>query len=118
MRKLAVGVVLGAIMVCAPSIASDRAGTYVAVGPGFSSCGAWLQSGVDFRFEYVSWVEGFVSAYNEFVWGGKNIMDSTDSAGMEAWLNSYCAAHPVDSVAQAANAFIEEMKAKPHVATN
>jgi hypothetical protein len=64
------------------------------------------------------WAEGFISAYNELVWPRKDILASTDVQGMLGWIDNYCTAHPEESLSTAMDTFINEMKAKPHTATN
>ena len=82
------------------------------------SCGTWNEnkgSAVARELDY-GWAEGVISAYNEFVWRGKNVLADSDAAGMMGWLDNYCIAHPEDALSDAMDAFITEMKAKPHAA--
>jgi len=56
-----------------------------------------------------TWVLGFVS-------GGGYTSDRelriTDSGAMAAWIDQYCAAHPLDNVATAAGKLVLELERK------
>jgi hypothetical protein len=56
-----------------------------------------------------TWVTGFVSAYN--IWESSNgdILVGKDANGLYAWMDNYCAKHPLDQLAAATNALVIEL---------
>jgi hypothetical protein len=76
-----------------------------------TSCGSWLQQRKSelWRNE-AAWVLGYLTAYNKMVWkGGSNIAAGTDPAGIEAWLDTYCRAHPLETIEAATQALTTEL---------
>jgi hypothetical protein len=97
--------------------------TFAVTGVGQFSCGHWLENKPTRPIgEYASadnilgvmdtqWVLGFLSAFNRYGDGSGNVMQGTDNSGIYAWIDNYCAAHPLDSIVKAAMALVEERKA-------
>ena len=82
------------------------------LGPGNSSCGAWTQdhanpSGLSYGEDF--WVQGFLSAVNEYGTGVSNITNGTDAFGVSAWISNYCAANPLKSISEAADMLVVEL---------
>jgi hypothetical protein len=46
-------------------------------------------------------VQGYITAYNEWAFQGPDVTGGTDADGVFAWMDNYCALHPLDSVAVA-----------------
>lgn len=75
------------------------------IGIGLFSCGEYLahrrDDGQDFRAAqtgiYVSWVFGYLSAYNQFS-SQQQILELPGDATIVAYLDKYCAANPLGSV--------------------
>jgi hypothetical protein len=60
-----------------------------------------------------SWLNGYITAYNQYVPLAKgDVATGTDANGLTGWIDNYCAAHPLDYVAQAATALITELRAR------
>jgi hypothetical protein len=81
------------------------------VGAGYASCGKWSaqpKSSVGY-LEQQEWLWGYVSGFNYFVQGNGNVGGGTDGYGMSAWVDGYCAKHPLETVFQAANALIVQL---------
>lgn len=78
------------------------------LGEGTLSCGRWMadRKTYDMWLADMAWVEGFLTGYNDFVPGAGNITAGTDVAGMEAFIDGYCANHPLNSLANSAEALI------------
>ena len=57
----------------------------------------------------ISWVQGFLSAFNYYVSKSGNVLSGIDNNGIFAWIDNYCAAHPLDDIATATFAFIAEL---------
>ena len=65
---------------------------------------------------YEGWVAGFLSGANSILAGSEYHIDTlehasaeTDVQGLWAWIDNYCQAHPLDAVAQAADALGGEL---------
>lgn len=125
MRYLLIASILFAVsMVPSSSRAANQNGTYTVAGPGTASCGRWTEGRramaspqrtvTDDLIGEEMWVLGFITAYNEYVWTGKNVSSETDSSGMFAWIDNYCAGHPTNDVADAAYNLIDFLEATPH----
>jgi hypothetical protein len=83
-----------------------------AYGPGAVSCAVWTtdQTNPVRAAADVDWALGYVTAYNEYVAPGGDVMGSTDYRGARAWLGAYCQAHPFDSVSAAVEAFLSSLQ--------
>jgi len=46
-----------------------------------------------------SWVDGFISAFNHYVRQSGDVATGIDTNGIFARIDTYCASHPLDSVA-------------------
>ena len=78
-------------------------------GFGALSCGKWLaaaQNSVD-RGLNTAWVLGWVSAA-----GSYGHLPDTDAEAITAWIDNYCRDHPLDKIADASAALVQEL-AKP-----
>ncbi len=79
------------------------------LGPGNRSCGEWTDDrrGREWVLSSV-WVEGYVVGI-ESAW---NIQFDIDPRALEAWLDSYCGAHPLDHLDLAAAKLTLELQAR------
>jgi hypothetical protein len=78
---------------------------WMVMGPGGVSCGQWTKDRATNREEGyadASWVLGFLSGYNFIAKG-------TDSSGAFAWIDNYCAQHPLNDLSDATIALVEEL---------
>lgn len=111
MKKL---LIVGALLV-GYGIARAQTGTFMVYGPlksdDFVSCGQWTISFPGEKKAYDWWLLGFVSGAG---YGLKNNgqLARTDSAGLEGWVEKYCADHPLDPLPKAAVSLVEELKAR------
>jgi len=113
-----------AITICAATTLA-AAGTYRVWGVGTTPCGDWTyfheHSGkndpLHSRMDLIesAWVDGFVSAYDDYgmEYAG-NVADGSDVTSIEAWVSTYCQAHPRDSIAVAAGELITELERRRH----
>jgi hypothetical protein len=97
--------------------------TYVSAGSGTLSCGSWtadrreyntggrVTQGSQEAQQESAWVLGFLSGIGFIHNNGDDPMDGVDSQGVWAWIDNYCKAHPIVSIADAAGAFYN---AHPH----
>jgi hypothetical protein len=111
-------VLVGAFGLLVGSIIGSAQAQYVVYGFGTQSCGAWSSAGTAAaklnstvrdlipRFENEAWVAGFVSGAGY----ESRMLRKTDSAGIVAWMDTYCAAHPLDAISVAAAKLTEGLK--------
>jgi hypothetical protein len=99
-----------------PLVANAQGGgTFTVRGVGLDSCGAWSQSRQGpapddpqhdgRRLIEEAWVLGYVSSFDEH---SLVPIGRVDNAALLAWVDSYCAGHPLDSVQQASDSLIRE----------
>jgi hypothetical protein len=76
---------------------------------GAVSCGMFSEAGRTGRDEatylrLVSWVLGFIAAYDEYTDGGPVLSKGKPSFSITEWLDNYCQSHPTATLHAAANA--------------
>ena len=91
---------------------NSHAGGAAIQGLGLLSCGRWTteraaQPASEMRVALTTWLGGYISGYN--FRGGGDILKGVDFDGAVAWVDNYCAAHPLDTVAYAAGGLIIDM---------
>jgi len=110
------------LMLCFEAEAKDG---FVSYGWGIKSCGVWtkdqaerLSIGADGNMPskfgsniapQTQWVVGFISAFNYYKGATADVTNGTDMNGVFAWIDNYCAAHPLDPIAKATMALIDEL---------
>ncbi|MEQ9349227.1 MAG: hypothetical protein RII27_01665, partial [Alphaproteobacteria bacterium] len=78
-----------------PAAALDRNGQYVPLGLGEATCATWSaarQQGQDIDLR--AWLDGYLTAYNRFVYPGTDVAAGRDMADLLAWLDDTCGAQP------------------------
>jgi hypothetical protein len=55
------------------------------------------------------WVIGYISAFNVYRSPTGNLTAGTDTNGIYAWIDNYCAARPLDTIVKATDALIDEL---------
>ncbi len=102
-----------AMLISSVSWAADKDGAYVSFGVGTRSCAGWVtaRKADDIRaVQYQEWLLGYLSAYNNWVHKGQNIAGKTDKKGLLAWIDNYCRGNGADSLAQAAENLMLDLK--------
>lgn len=64
-------------LLCDASIARDIDGHYAVLAPGGNSCGDYLATrseSVEYRRDYINWLSGYFSAFNQIVASTYNVM--------------------------------------------
>lgn len=81
---------------------------YSVYGPGNNSCGQWIRNRRNFVAHGVetAWLLGFVSGVG---WTGAPALKPTDSAGIELWVDRFCAERPTDSLIDATKVLVREL---------
>jgi hypothetical protein len=83
---------------------------YHMIGVGTNSCGAWTSaragSNPYLKLAAEQWVVGYLSGVG-FAGApeGDNPLNEVDADGVWAWMDNYCRAKPLDSIATAGAAF-------------
>jgi hypothetical protein len=96
-----------------------------AFGVGTKSCAEWTRAEAERRpissggimltemgsdiTAQTQWITGFLTAYNYYQSATPNVAEGTDINGVFARIDTYCAAHPLDPIARAAIAVIDEL---------
>ena len=90
-----------------------QAAAYSMVGPGGVSCGSWVQArrGSSPDYAQEGWVLGFLSGVGFMGAPRQDPLNGMDAAGVFVWLDNYCLANPLASLAAASAAFFQ---AHPH----
>lgn len=101
------------LLVAASAAADDR---YVILGAGGRPCGSWLElrsRALPESAVLQSWVLGYVTSVNANVLTGTGDVSRGDRPeALFTWIDNYCAAHPLDSLARAAGALLDSLLVK------
>jgi hypothetical protein len=82
----------------------------LAIGAGLSSCGKWIEvkDNPTLRNSFEQWVVGFISGAN---WASVGVMARpVDFEAITVFVDQYCAQKPLDTVAAAAIALVNETR--------
>lgn len=91
------------------SAQTPPAGKFSVYGDGNYSCGVWLESRKSGNIsEHLGWVEGFLSGVGST---GRKMKD-TDGGGVQAFVDQYCDAHRLDTIATAVGALVRALAVK------
>ena len=110
--------VLLALLVLVFSPQAEAKEGWEAFAMGNKTCVEWtqIQAGGTMLTEMGSditaqtqWITGFLTAYNYFQSATPNVAEGTDINGVFARIDTYCATHPLDPIARAAIAVIDEL---------
>ena len=127
-----IGIVVALLLAAPVPVAAAELGNAIMnMSPGDSSCGHWTnERGVAGRglsisvtqegmplVEMEGWVRGYITAMNYWVIprdrdGIRNLTEGTDTEGIMAWIDNYCAAHPLDLLDDATMALTAESRTK------
>ena len=98
---------------------AHTASEYVILGAGSRPCGSWLQvrsQALPDSDVLQSWVLGYITSVNDnFLTSSPDVTGGASPDALFSWIDSYCAAHPLDSVARAARALLDSFLAKGKV---
>lgn len=98
MRRQFFGILgLTLIVTASPALAADSKGDFGVKGFGLESCESYVtarsQSGAGY-YAFRSWLNGYLSAYNQLTPATYEIAGKADLEGLTAWLADYCSARP------------------------
>ncbi|MBB6185767.1 hypothetical protein [Rhodanobacter sp. MP7CTX1] len=95
---------------CAPGIVSARG--YTVYGAGAASCGTWTTDRAHhLDADLLGWVAGFVTASGYYDVDGA--LKQEDTNALDAYVDAYCAAHPLDRVEIATQHLVDDLMDKP-----
>jgi hypothetical protein len=101
-----------AILVTGTALWAQRStATYTVFGPGVLSCGRWVaehEKKSNESLDQLIWVTGFVSGYEY----ASAVDMKADSDAMRLWVDNYCRSHPLENIANAAEALVRELRQK------
>ena len=96
-----------------PALAANE---YVIFGAGSRSCGSWLQVRSQALPDTVvlqSWILGYITSVNANVLSvNRDVTSGAAPDTLFSWIDNYCAAHPLESVARAASALLDSLMVK------
>ena len=90
----------------------DDDGIYIVKGAGSTSCERYVSDVESHEQMFLlgfSWIQGYLTAYNNFVFDGQDLASGVDSATIRKWLNNHCRNRPGDDLAGAANALVNTL---------
>jgi len=99
------------LIVLAFTLITNEAAGYNRLGAGTASCGMWAA----FRREGSTsaralsseqWVLGFIDGITEESGGTLDPFNGVEAENVWVWIDNYCQANPLKSIAEAASAFI------------
>lgn len=74
-------------------------------GAGMVSCAEWQQARIGDKsnaYQAEAWVDGYLSGSNTSTDGPDFLSNKPKSIALYAWIDNYCATHPLDAVITAA----------------
>jgi hypothetical protein len=96
-----------------PAYASNQ---YVILGAGSRPCGSWLRLRSDALPDSAvlqSWVLGYVTSVNANLLSvDQDVTRGSSPEALFTWIDNYCAAHPLDTLARAASAMLDSLLVK------
>ena len=90
----------------------DDDGIYIVKGAGSTTCNRYVSDGKSNEQMFLlgfSWVQGYLTAYNNFVFDGQDLASGIGSATVRRWLDDHCRNQPDDDLAGAANALVNAL---------
>jgi hypothetical protein len=100
----------------APAYAGNE---YAVLGAGSRPCGDWLRTRSQAAPDSAvlqSWVLGYITSVNANVLTvTQDVSAGMTSEGLFAWIDNYCADHPLDSIARAAGGLLDYLRTKKPV---
>jgi hypothetical protein len=111
--RLAVLLLPAGLLSSAPLLAANQ---YAIFGAGGRPCGSWLQLRSQLNPDSAvlqSWVLGYITSVNANVLTTSQDVSGGDTPdALYSWIDGYCAAHPLDSLARATGSLLESLRAK------
>lgn len=90
--------------------ASDKNGDYSVQGA--TSCGSYIEDRKNNEWAAVAdltWIAGYISAYNRMTPDTYDILGGTDLKGVSLWMENWCKANPLSNVSGGMAALTREL---------
>ena len=90
----------------------DDDGIYIVKGAGSTGCDRYVSDVESNEYMFLlgfSWVQGYLTAYNNFVFDGQDLASGVDSVSVRRWLDNHCRDYPDDDLAGATNALVNAL---------
>ncbi|WP_176481650.1 hypothetical protein [Pseudomonas sp. HAR-UPW-AIA-41] len=85
-------------------------------GAGAGSCGEWVEERRENTYHAtLHWIQGFLSAYNAYVYSGTNpdgVFGGADYKAIAVWMDNYCQKNPLSTPYTGAELLIKELEAQ------
>ena len=110
MKKTTLSIAMAMILLLSiPPI--SRAEPYIMIGN--PSCGEWLNETrpIGMKYNDVSWLFGYISAYNGFYVGQtkKELLTNVKTFDISAWMDKYCRENPLEAIADGVPELYKEL---------
>ncbi len=94
-----------------PANTADDTGQYLVMGLGNLSCKSYLNENDDGAAYYLSWLAGYMTAYNHLHEETYSILGETKTIDqVESWLRDYCTVNGDDSFESAIRNLLRNLK--------
>ena len=111
MKRIIIAIMLTCLVT--PALDANAQGDLIVLGAGGNSCGKWTKKRKDNTWHSSGqWILGFVTAYNYYTPGVSDVAKNADNQGLAAWVDNYCAANPLNDIADASISLIRFLKAR------
>ena len=98
-------------LLLSPANAADDTGNYLTMGLGNASCKSFLNEDDEGAAYYLSWLAGYMTAYNFTQEDTYSILGETKTvAQVESWLRDYCTINGEETFEQAARNLLRNLK--------
>ena len=112
MRTWIAAALLATLLAPVAATADERSGITI-YGPGTTQCRLWTSDqggGGGAAYMEKIWVLGFMSAYNNYMVRNKPGLTNDEATTFFDWINTYCADHPMDTLAVTTAKLVEHLK--------
>ncbi len=94
-----------------PSYSADDTGRYLIMGLGNLSCESFLNEDDEGAAYYLSWLAGYMTAYNDLKEDTYSILGETKTvAQIESWLRDYCTVNGDETFESAIRNLLRNLK--------
>ena len=113
LNLLSVSILLFTLLIASnfPSHAADDTGQYLTMGLGNLSCKSFLNEDEAGAAYYLSWLAGYMTAYNHLAEETYSILGETKTIGqVESWLRDYCTVNGEEKFESAIRNLLRNLK--------
>jgi len=110
MRPVVCAALISLTLLLGHGVAEPR---YSVLGEGSLSCGQWIaqrRAAGPNVIPAAAWVLGYITAANMLRQSGPNFAAGVNGITLDYWMDNYCATNSLETVADAANALVNELR--------